>query len=63
MNASQKAGKAYIDEKGDLMLTVEALIPSGSPIDRLALHMAKTLAATTASFYLTYCDLTGDKTE
>ena len=63
MNASQKAGKAYIDEKGDLMLTVEALIPSGSPIDRLALHMAKTLAATTAFFYLTYRDLTGDKTE
>lgn len=63
VNASQKAGKAYIDEKGDLMLTVEALIPSGSPIDRLALHMAKTLAETTAFFYLTYCDLTGDKTE
>ena len=63
VNASQKAGKAYIDEKGDLMLTVEALIPSGSPIDRLALHMAKALAAATAFFYLTYRDLTGDKTE
>ena len=63
VNASQKAGKAYIDEKGDLMLTVEALIPSGSPIDRLALHMAKALAAATAFFYFTYRDLTGDKTE
>lgn len=63
VNASQKAGKAYIDEEGDLMLTVEALIPSGSPIDRLALHMAKALGATTAFFHLTYWDLTGDKTE
>jgi len=63
VNASQKAGKAYIDEKGDLIFTVEALIPSGSPIDRLALHMAKALAATTAFFYCTYWDLTGDKKE
>lgn len=63
VNARQKAGKAYIDEEGDLIFTVEALIPSGSPIDRLALHMAKALGATTALFYCTYRGLTGDKQE
>ena len=63
LSHKQKVSKAYIDEEGDLMLTVEALIPLGSPIDRLALHMAKALGATTAFFHRTYWDLTGDKEE
>ena len=41
VNASQKAGKVYIDGEGELTFTVEAFIPSGTPIDLLALHMAK----------------------
>jgi len=42
---------------------VEAFIPSGTPIDLLALHMAKALGSTIAFFHRTYWDLTGDKGE
>ena len=38
-------------------------IPSGTPIDLLALHMAKALGSTIAFFHRTYWDLTGDKGE
>ena len=63
VNASQKAGKVYIDGEGELTFTVEAFIPSGTPIDLLALHMAKALGSTIAFFHRTYWDLTGDKGE
>jgi len=63
VNASQKAGKVYIDGEGELTFTVEAFIPSGTPIDLLALHMAKALGSTIAFFHRMYWDLTGDKGE
>ena len=63
VNASQKAGKVYIDGEGELTFTVEAFIPSGTPIDLLALHMAKALGSTIAFFHRTYWDLTGAKGE
>lgn len=52
-NGRVKAGKAYIDEQGDLSFTVENFIPWGTPISLLTLYMRKTLASTVAFFHET----------
>ena len=38
-NCLQKAGKAYIDEQGDLSFTVENFLPWGTPISLLTLYI------------------------
>lgn len=50
-NATQQAGKAYIDEEGGLTFTVESFIPSGTPLGPLTLHMCKALGVALVSFY------------
>ena len=52
-NCLQKAGKAYIDEQGDLSFTVENFLPWGTPISLLTLYMRKALASTIAFFHET----------
>ena len=52
-NCLQKAGKAYIDEQGDLSFTVENFLPWGTPISFLTLYMRKALASTIAFFHET----------
>ena len=52
-NCLQKAGKAYIDEQGDLSFTVENFLPWGTPIGLLTLYMRKALASTIAFFHET----------
>jgi len=50
-NATQEAGKAYIDEAGGLTFTVESFILSGTPLGPLTLHMCKALGVALVSFY------------
>ena len=47
----QKVSKAYVDEEGDIVFSVEAFIMPGTPIDRLALRMSDALASTVAFYH------------
>ena len=49
----QKVGKAYLDDEGDLVLSVEAFIMPGVPIERLALRMNKVLRSIDGYFHRT----------
>ena len=49
----QKVGKAYLDDDGDLVLSVEAFIMPGMPIGRLALKMHKVLLSIDSYFHRT----------
>ena len=54
----QKVGKAYLDDDGDLVLSVEAFIMPGMPIGRLALKMHKVLLSIDSYFHRTLKQLT-----
>ena len=54
----QKVSKAYIDEDGDVVFSVEAFIMEGTPLGRLALRMSDALASTVAFFHRTLKQLT-----
>ena len=62
-NYDQKVGKAYIDEAGDVVFTVEAFIMSGTPIDRLALRMRSALASTISYYHRTLRQLSEELTK
>ena len=63
MQAKRRVRLILIDGEGELIFSVEAFMPPGTPIEPLALHMAKALGSTVAFFHRTYWDLTGDKGE
>ena len=54
----QKVGKAYLDDDGDLVLSVEAFIMPGMPIGRLALKMHKVLLSIDAYYHRALKQLT-----
>ena len=47
----QKVGKAYLKDNGDIILSVEAFIMPGVPIERLALRMHKVLCSIDGYFH------------
>ena len=49
----QKVGKAYIDEAGDVVFTVETFLMAGTPIGSLSLRMSSALVSTIAYFHRT----------
>ena len=49
----QKVGKAYLKDNGDIVLSVEAFIMPGVPIERLALRMNKVLRSIDGYFHRT----------
>ena len=49
----QKVGKAYLKDNGDIVLSVEAFIMPGVPIERLALRMHKALCSIDSYFHRT----------
>ena len=49
----QKVGKAYLKDNGDIVLSVEAFIMPGVPIERLALRMHKVLCSIDSYFHRT----------
>ena len=49
----QKVGKAYLKDNGDIVLSVEAFIMPGVPIERLALRMHKVLCSIDGYFHRT----------
>ena len=49
----QKVGKAYLKDNGDIVLSVEAFIMPGVPIERLALRMNKVLRSIDSYFHRT----------
>ena len=49
----QKVSKAYVDDDGDIVFSVESFIMAGTPIDTLALRMSDALASTVAFFHRT----------
>lgn len=53
----QKVSKAYIDEDGDIVFSVEAFILPGTPIAKLALRMNDALGSTIAFFNRALRDL------
>ena len=57
----QKVSKAYIDEDGDVVFSVEAFIMEGTPLGRLALRMSDALASTVAFFHRTLKQLTEEQ--
>ena len=57
----QKVGKAYLDDDGDLVLSVEAFIMPGMPIGRLALKMHKVLLSIDSYFHRTLKQLTEEE--
>ena len=57
----QKVGKAYLKSNGDLVLSVEAFIMPGVPIDRLALRMHKTLVMIDTYYHRTLKQLTEEE--
>ena len=57
----QKVGKAYLDDDGDLVLSVEAFIMPGMPIGRLALKMHKVLLSIDSYFHRTLKQLTEEQ--
>ncbi len=56
----QKVSKAYVDEDGDIVFSVESFIMPGTPIDALALRMSDALASTVAFFHRTLKQLIED---
>ena len=56
----QKVSKAYVDEDGDIVFSVESFIMAGTPIDTLALRMSDALASTVAFFHRTLKQLIDD---
>ena len=56
----QKVSKAYVDEDGDIVFSVESFIMHGTPIDTLALRMSDALASTVAFFHRTLKQLIED---
>ena len=56
----QKVSKAYVDEDGDIVFSVESFIMPGTPIDVLALRMSDALASTVAFFHRTLKQLIED---
>jgi len=56
----QKVSKAYVDEDGDIVFSVESFIMAGTPIDVLALRMSDALASTVAFFHRTLKQLIED---
>ena len=54
----QKVGKAYLKDNGDIVLSVEAFIMPGVPIERLALRMNKVLRSIDSYFHRTLKQLT-----
>ena len=56
----QKVSKAYVDEDGDIVFSVESFIMPGTPIDTLALRMSDALASTVAFFHRTLKQLIED---
>ena len=52
-NYDQKVGKAYIDEAGDVVFTVETFLMAGTPIDSLSLRMSSALVSTIAYYHRT----------
>ena len=59
----QKVSKAYIDEDGDVVFSVEAFIMEGTPLGRLALRMSDALASTVAFFHRTLKQITEEQEE
>lgn len=53
----QKVSKAYVDEDGDIVFSVETFILPGTPIGRLALRMNDALSSTIAFFHRALRDL------
>lgn len=56
----QKVSKAYVDDDGDIVFSVESFIMAGTPIDTLALRMSDALASTVAFFHRTLKQLIED---
>ena len=56
----QKVSKAYVDDDGDIVFSVESFIIAGTPIDTLALRMSDALASTVAFFHRTLKQLIDD---
>lgn len=56
----QKVSKAYVDEDGDIVFSVESFIMPGTPIASLALRMSDALASTVAFFHRTLKQLIED---
>ena len=56
----QKVSKAYVDDDGDIVYSVESFIMAGTPIDTLALRMSDALASTVAFFHRTLKQLIED---
>ena len=56
----QKVSKAYVDEDGDIVFSVESFIMPGTPMDTLALRMSDALASTVAFFHRTLKQLIED---
>jgi len=57
----QKVGKAYLKDNGDIVLSVEAFIMPGVPIERLALRMNKVLRSIDSYFHRTLKQLTEEE--
>ena len=55
----QKVSKAYIDDEGDIVFSVETFLFPGTPIAKLALRMNDALGSTIAFFHRTLKDMTG----
>lgn len=53
----QKVSKAYIDEEGDIVFSVEAFLLPGTPVGKLALRMNDALASTISFFNRALRDL------
>ena len=47
----QKVSKAYVDEEGDVVFSVESFLLPGTPVAPLALRLNDALAATIAFFH------------
>ena len=56
----QKVSKAYVDDDGDIVFSVESFIMAGTPIDTLALRMSDALASTVVFFHRTLKQLIED---
>ena len=53
----QKVSKAYIDDEGDIVFSVETFLMPGTPIGKLALRMNDALASTISFFSRTLREL------
>ena len=57
----QKVSKAYIDDEGDIVFSVETFLFPGTPIAKLALRMNDALGSTVAFFHRTLNEMVGKK--